>query len=115
MPVGGFPFWIGNGKLDCDAGLASVKDEGVDDLLSPVSRRLLVGCSGPRSRGRSRLRFELLSGDGTCEDCKIPSCCLRAISFANIEGRSEYNCCIRSIDANSTKAGHSIIGSEILR
>jgi len=45
---------------------------------------------------------------------KMGNCCLRAISFAKIEGRSEYNCCIRSIESESMGVGHSITGSGML-
>jgi hypothetical protein len=110
--LGGLPLVIGREKLAWDAGLDSGNDNE-DGLLSPVSRRLLEE-STPVSCGRSRFRVGLTRGDGTRELARNPVCCRRPISLANMEGRSEYNCCMRSIGAKSTRVGVSMMGSAIL-
>jgi hypothetical protein len=108
------PLGIGKGfdRAGLDTDKVGIAGGSIDDaLLSPVSRRLLVTGSDIASSDRSRLRLWLARSGALIE---IPICCLRAISFENIDGRSAYSFWIRSIGAKSTKVGHSITGRGML-
>lgn len=61
------------------------------DLLSPVSRRLFATCTSPSS-GRSRFKLKLngAEAEGIKDGAfgETLSDCLRAISLANMDGKS---------------------------
>ena len=61
------------------------------DLLSPVSRRLFaIFASSSPSSDRSRFKLELTNNEGSKGAAfgETLVCCLRAISLANMDGRS---------------------------
>jgi len=107
----------------CVAGLDIGKDGSVGGiiidgvLLSPVSLRLFMrsrAVSSDRSRLRMGFRFGCPGPVPETTAVARPMCCRRAISFSNIDGRSAYNCWMRSVEAKSTGVGGSIMGRTML-
>jgi hypothetical protein len=117
----GMPIWLwptgpiydiaADGGVIIEGGGGTVGGLMGGDLLSPVSRRLFaIPASTSSERSRFKLRLEDKDGirEGALGGTLI--CCLRAISFANMDGKSVYSWCMRSIDAKSTDIGGSMIG-----